>query len=123
VLYSGVTRSTDKQTIVDLHNNLRRQVAQGTESRGNPGPQPSAANMRKIVSRVLKTPMDANIYSAVHGSWPVEKSAGLADEPSRRGEVAKGGCLFAWNFVMTRCNCTYGGEEIDTRASMTLSLH
>ncbi|GFG39604.1 hypothetical protein Cfor_02878, partial [Coptotermes formosanus] len=48
VLYSGVTRSTDKQTIVDLHNNLRRQVAQGTESRGNPGPQPSAANMRKI---------------------------------------------------------------------------
>jgi hypothetical protein len=45
-----VTSSSDKQTIVDAHNALRRRVAKGLESKGNPGPQPSAANMRKIVS-------------------------------------------------------------------------
>uniref|UniRef100_A0A1V1FKT6 Putative Venom allergen 1 n=1 Tax=Reticulitermes speratus TaxID=60591 RepID=A0A1V1FKT6_9NEOP len=47
-IYSGVTSSVDKQTIVDAHNNLRRQVAQGKESRGTSGAQPSAANMRKM---------------------------------------------------------------------------
>lgn len=54
-IFSGVRSNADKQTIVDAHNNLRRQVAQGRESRGRPGAQPSAANMRKMVSRVLKT--------------------------------------------------------------------
>ena len=53
-IFSGVRSNADKQTIVDAHNNLRRQVAQGRESRGRPGAQPSAANMRKMVSRVLK---------------------------------------------------------------------
>jgi len=47
---SGVTSVEDKQAVVDAHNDLRRQVAQGDEERGNPGPQPSAANMREIVS-------------------------------------------------------------------------
>jgi hypothetical protein len=54
-IFSGVRNNADKQTIVDAHNNLRRQVAQGRESRGRPGPQPPAANMRKMVSRVLNT--------------------------------------------------------------------
>jgi len=49
-IFSGVTNSADKQTIVDTHNNLRRKVAKGQESRGNPGPQPPAANMRQLVS-------------------------------------------------------------------------
>jgi hypothetical protein len=49
-MYSGVTSDADKQTIVNAHNNLRRQVAQGREAKGKPGPQPSAANMRQIVS-------------------------------------------------------------------------
>ena len=52
-IYSGVKNNADKQTIVDAHNNLRRQVAQGRESRGRPGAQPSAANMKKMVSRIL----------------------------------------------------------------------
>ncbi|PNF13824.1 hypothetical protein B7P43_G12435, partial [Cryptotermes secundus] len=38
----------DKQTIVDAHNNLRRKLAKGQETRGNPGPQPPAANMKKM---------------------------------------------------------------------------
>jgi Cysteine-rich secretory protein family len=38
----------DKATILDVHNNLRRQVAQGTETKGSPGPQPSASNMRQL---------------------------------------------------------------------------
>ena len=49
--------------------------------------------MRKIVSRVLNIPMDANIYSAVHGSWPVKKSAELAVEPTGC-EVVRGVCVY-----------------------------
>jgi hypothetical protein len=48
-IYSGVTNE-DKKTIVNTHNDLRSQVAQGKEKRGSPGPQPPAANMREIVS-------------------------------------------------------------------------
>nr|CAD7256849.1 unnamed protein product [Timema shepardi] len=39
---------TEKDDIVNEHNRLRNIVALGEESRGNPGPQPSAANMRKM---------------------------------------------------------------------------
>ena len=42
----------EKQYILDLHNNLRRRVAKGLETNGDPGPQPSAANMRKLVSEI-----------------------------------------------------------------------
>jgi hypothetical protein len=42
-----------QQQIVDVHNKLRRRVAQGYETLGAPGPQPSAANMREIVSNIL----------------------------------------------------------------------
>jgi len=38
----------DQKTIVDKHNALRRQVANGQEKRGNPGPQPAASNMRQM---------------------------------------------------------------------------
>jgi hypothetical protein len=40
----------EKQYILDAHNNISRRVAKGLETRGNPGPQPPAANMRKLVS-------------------------------------------------------------------------
>ena len=36
--------------MLDLHNELRRRVAKGEETNG---PQPAAANMRKLVSRVF----------------------------------------------------------------------
>jgi len=36
-------------------------------------------------------------YNAVNGLWPVEKLAELADGSTGSEEVARGGCLFAWN--------------------------
>jgi hypothetical protein len=52
-IYSGVTNAADKQAVLDAHNNLRRKIAKGQETRGNTGPQPTAANMRKLVSKIL----------------------------------------------------------------------
>ena len=40
----------DQETIVKIHNDLRRKVAKGEETRGDPGPQPSASNMRELVT-------------------------------------------------------------------------
>jgi len=37
--------ATAQQAIIDKHNELRRKVAKGEETRGNPGPQPAAADM------------------------------------------------------------------------------
>lgn len=34
--------------ILDVHNTLRNYVAHGKEFRGNPGPQPAAANMKML---------------------------------------------------------------------------
>lgn len=50
VILKGVP-AADQLIIVNTHNKLRRQVAQGLEKRGAPGPQPSASNMREIVRR------------------------------------------------------------------------
>lgn len=44
--------AADKTTIVDYHNELRRKVAKGLETRGAEGSQPGGANMRKIASRL-----------------------------------------------------------------------
>ncbi|XP_053971090.1 venom allergen 3-like [Hylaeus volcanicus] len=45
---TGFTNS-EKDEIVNKHNELRQFVARGAEHRGNPGPQPAASNM-KIMS-------------------------------------------------------------------------
>ncbi|GJQ69171.1 putative programmed cell death 6-interacting protein [Trypoxylus dichotomus] len=39
----------EKAFILDIHNSLRNKVALGSEERGNPGPQSSAANMRLLM--------------------------------------------------------------------------
>jgi len=41
-------------------------------------------------------------YTAVLRFWSVQNLAELADEPTGCGEVARGGCLFAWNWSVTR---------------------
>jgi hypothetical protein len=51
------------------------------------------------------------MYSTLLLLWPVEELAGLADEPSGIGEVARGGCLFAWNFSVTRSTVLNEGRE------------
>jgi hypothetical protein len=52
VLGSGLTRS-EQFEILDLHNRLRAKLAGGHERRGNPGPQPSAADMMQMVSATI----------------------------------------------------------------------
>lgn len=39
----------EKHLILDLHNQLRQNVASGKEKRGSPGPQPAAAFMPNLV--------------------------------------------------------------------------
>ena len=59
------------------------------------------------------------IYIAVHCFWLVEE---LAYGPTGCGEVARGGCSFAWNFSVTRSNVLTEVERRTTR-NTTLSLH
>jgi hypothetical protein len=40
------------------------------------------------------------LCTAVYGFWPAEVLAELADERTGCGEMARGGCSFAWNFSM-----------------------
>jgi len=71
-IYSGVTSDADKSTIVNAHNNLRRQVAGGKESRGNPGPQPPAANMRKMVSTIFDIQSSKSASAHKHDSGEMQ---------------------------------------------------
>ncbi|XP_076759286.1 venom allergen 5-like [Xylocopa sonorina] len=48
VLSTGFTNA-EKNEIVRIHNSLRGYVAAGKETRGNPGPQPRAYNMKTMV--------------------------------------------------------------------------
>ena len=41
-------------------------------------------------------------YSTLLRFWPVKDFAELANWPTGSREVARGGCLFAWNFSVTR---------------------
>jgi len=51
-------------------------------------------------------------YSAVHYFWPVEELAELADGPAGCGEVANGGCSFAWN-------CAYVVGQLSSRTLLS----
>ena len=43
----------EKMLVMDLHNQKRMHIANGLEERGDPGPQPSAANMMELVGLKL----------------------------------------------------------------------
>jgi hypothetical protein len=45
----------------------------------------------------------------------------LAYRPTGCGEVPRGGCLFAWNFIVIRSNVLLETER--TRPNMIMSLH
>ena len=51
-------------------------------------------------NHVLST-MSVHSHSTLPCFRPVEESAELVDGPIGCGEVARGGCLFAWNFSVT----------------------
>jgi len=59
-------------------------------------------------------------YSAAYSFWPLEGLAELADSPIGCGEVARGGCLFAWNFSVRSTVLTEAQRR--TRPNTTLSL-
>ena len=48
ILVRGLSKS-EQDTVVRLHNEMRAKVANGKESKGRGGPQPSAANMMELV--------------------------------------------------------------------------
>jgi len=56
----------------------------------------------------------------VHGFCPVEVLAQLADGPTGCGDVARGGCLFAWNLGATR---TVVLTEAERKARPYMALH
>ena len=51
ILERGLSKS-EQDTVVRLHNEMRAKVANGKESKGRGGPQPSAANMMELVCMV-----------------------------------------------------------------------
>ena len=65
-------------------------------------------------------PYDSAHYccSAIHGFWPMDELAELADGPTGSGETARGGCLFAWNISVTRSTVRTVAER-RTRPHMT----
>ena len=46
-------KADEKRQAMDLHNGLRAKLARGEEIRGQPGPQPRAANMMQMVGDFL----------------------------------------------------------------------
>jgi hypothetical protein len=59
-------------------------------------------------------------YSTVHGFWLVEVLEELVDWTTGCGEVARGGCLFAWNCSVIK---TAVFNEAESRARPNISLH
>ena len=52
----------------------------------------------------------------------MEESAEVADGPTESGEVARGGCSFAWNFSVRRSTVLRETER-RIRPDLTLSFH
>lgn len=52
--YGGGLSQAEKNALLNRHNQLRQWVAQGRETRGNPGPQPAAKNMQNMVLKFFK---------------------------------------------------------------------
>ena len=53
---------------------------------------------------VIVPDVTVNRYGTLLLFCPVEDNTELADGPTGSGQVARGGCLFAWNFSVTRPN-------------------
>ena len=51
------------------------------------------------------------VYSAVHAFWPAGELTELADGPTERDQMARGGCLFAPNFSVTRSTVLRNAER------------
>jgi len=67
-------------------------------------------------------PKSLPITGVVHVFSPVEDLALLGNGPNGCGEMARGGCSYAWNFSVTRSPLLTEAEN-RTRPIMTLSQH
>ncbi len=61
VLERGLSPS-EREEVVRLHNERRAFIANGLEARGDPGPQPKAANMMELVGDGVKTAQNSHTY-------------------------------------------------------------
>jgi len=61
-------------------------------------------------------------YSILLRFWLAKELPGLADGPSGCGEMATGGCSFAWNFCVTQSPVLAGHRE-DARLNTMLMPH
>jgi len=59
---------------------------------------------------------------AVHGFWLMKESAELVEGPTGCGEGVRSGCLFAWNFSVTKPNVLTEVER-RPRPNTMLLLH
>jgi hypothetical protein len=57
---------------------------------------------RTFIVVVIVPDVTVNRYGTLLLFCPVEDLTELADRPTASGQVAKGGCLFTWNFIVTR---------------------
>nr|CAD7197568.1 unnamed protein product [Timema douglasi] len=96
--YRGFNQ-TEKDDIVNEHNRLRNIVALGKESRGNPGPQPSAANMNKIVMYFR--------ISGKLGSWD-DELAGIAQRWVDQCQIDHDSCRRCERFNVGQNICMSG---------------
>ncbi|PSN30559.1 hypothetical protein C0J52_23206 [Blattella germanica] len=80
--HRGVTSASDKQAVVDIHNQLRSKVALGKGTAGKPGPQPPAANMKKLHNFPLGKTSTANTAMS-----RAETKTGTDSDPTRRQTI------------------------------------
>ena len=70
MVQQGVSNDEERDLILKFHNQLRAKIANGLEERGDPGPQPTAANMMEMVrlfrscflAITLKTPKPVSFH-------------------------------------------------------------
>jgi hypothetical protein len=64
--------------------------------------------------------MELVYYSSLHCFWPLEELAELPEGPTVCHEVARGGCLLACNFSVTRKTVLI---EAERRTGPNISVH
>ncbi|XP_046458405.1 venom allergen 3 homolog [Daphnia pulex] len=76
---SSIVTDADIVTILNVHNDYRRKVAQGLETRGSPGPQPPASNMRE-----LQWDQELSVMAQAHAQQCVFQHDSCRDVPRFR---------------------------------------
>ena len=65
--------SKEKSIVLWKHNKYRRKVARGKEKRGKSGPQPGAANMKKLVRHISISSSHFHLFAMSSTSADMEQ--------------------------------------------------